>query len=109
MLRDAKEFKKAMLEAKHELELELSPPDDAADADHGDGHADVRARPAPPRLPPHARDPGAVGGGRRPDGPGAAHPTTSRRPSRGSTNLRDQGLITPEEYEAKKAELLSRL
>ena len=28
MLRDAKEFKKAMLEAKHELELELARPDD---------------------------------------------------------------------------------
>ena len=97
MLRDAKDFKKAMLEAKHELELELHaarrwPPIRAAE--RGPGPAPVAPAPAPGR-----RTAPAVRHGRR--GRGAR--------SRASADLRDQGAITPEEYEAKKAELLGRL
>jgi len=85
MLRDAKEFKKAMLEAKHELELELTRP----------VMPPVRAAepvPAAPAATPEidTADEVAAALGRLGE-------------------LRDQGVISPEEFEAKKAELLGRL
>ena len=88
MLRDAKEFKKAMLEAKHDLEIELT-----------------RPTMAPIRAPE----------------PAAAAPTAPAPTPEVDTadevadalgrlgELRDKGIITPEEFEAKKAELLGRL
>ena len=98
MLRDAKDFKKAMLEAKHELELELTrptmPPVRAAD-------------PAPAPAPVPAPVPAA---------PPAPHPrprwtprTRSRTRSRAWASCGTRAIISPEEFEAKKAELLGRL
>lgn len=95
MLRDAKDFKKAMLEAKHELEIELNrptmPPVRSSDAP---GTAATGGTPAPtaPAATPQAdtADEVADALGRLGD-------------------LRDRGILTPEEFEAKKAELLSRL
>ena len=87
MLRDAKDFKKAMLEAKHELELELTRP----------------------TMPPMRSEPA-------PAVPAAPVPTPEIDTSDEVADalarlgdLRDRGVITPEEFEAKKAELLSRL
>ena len=88
MLRDAKDFKKAMLEAKHELELELTRP----------------------TMPPvRATEPA-------PAAPAAPAPTPEIDTADEVAvalarlgELRDQGVITPDEFEAKKAELLARL
>jgi hypothetical protein len=101
MLRDAKDFKKAMLEAKHELELELTRPTMPP--------IQAQAAPAPaPAAPPAA--PAATAAA---PAPVAAPPAMSADDIQASLvklgQMRDQGLITPEEYEAKKQELLDRL
>jgi hypothetical protein len=97
MLIDALDFKKAMLEAKHELEIEIS-------------------RPVMPPLRSGSPSPSAEG-----SGPSAAPaPAPATAPAAMSADdvtkalaqladLRDRGAITPEEYEAKKAQLLARL
>jgi membrane protein YdbS with pleckstrin-like domain len=91
MLRDAKEFKKAMIEAKHELEIEV----------------------ARPVMPPLRSEPVAA-----PPVAQAAPAAVSAPPVAGDEigdaltrlgDLRDRGLITPEEYAAKRTELLDRL
>ena len=112
MLRQPDDFKRAMLDAKHDLELELS---------------GAKPLPAPPiRMPSAPRDPmtGAPpapmsqsSGGSGP--PPSATPTGSARAdltadevtrTLGSlADLRDRGAISAEEYEAKKADLLRRL
>jgi uncharacterized membrane protein YdbT with pleckstrin-like domain len=88
MLRDAKDFKKAMLEAKHELELELTrptmPPVRAAEP--------APAAPAAPAPTPEIDTADEVAAALARLG-----------------ELRDQGVISAEEFEAKKAELLARL
>jgi len=100
MLRDAKDFKKAMLEAKHELELELTrptmPPVRAADP----APAPVAA-PAPEPVPAAPAAP-------------AATPEVDTADEIADAlarlgDLRDKGIISPEEFEAKKTELLGRL
>ena len=103
MLRDAKDFKKAMLEAKHELEIELTRP----------VMPPLRAEPAPVALAgpvrgrPHRPRPAPTGA--RPRRPRRPPRSTGRHGARRLADLRDRGAITPEEYEAKKAELLARL
>jgi hypothetical protein len=100
MLRDAKDFKIAMIEAKHELELELTrptmPPVRAAD-------------PAPAPVAAPAPVPAPVA-------PAAPAPTPEVDTADEVADalarlgdLRDKGIISPEEFEAKKAELLGRL
>ena len=98
MLRDAKDFKKAMIEAKHELELELTrptmPPVRARARARPGAGAGARARRAGcPRA--HAR------GGHRRRG--------RRRARRAWATCGTRAIISPEEFEAKKAELLGRL
>jgi hypothetical protein len=97
MLRDADGFKRAMLDAKHELELELS-----------------GARPMPgPAIrssPPAPAAPAPVSGPL----PGAsAEPRMSAdevtRTLASLADLRDRGAISAEDYEAKKADLLRRI
>jgi hypothetical protein len=96
MLRDAKDFKKAMLEAKHELELELTRPT----------MPPVRAtEPAPAPVPEPL-----------PAAPAAPAPTPEVDTADEVADalarlgdLRDKGIISPEEFEAKKTELLGRL
>jgi PH (Pleckstrin Homology) domain-containing protein/putative oligomerization/nucleic acid binding protein len=124
-LREADDFKRSMLDAKHELEMELS---------------GARPLPSPPlrATPPEASPAGpapspavvapaaaaAVG-----DGPGSAAPSApppaappaaadaSRQMSADDVtrtlaslaDLHERGAISTEEYEAKKADLLSRL
>ena len=88
MLRDAKEFKKAMLEAKHDLEIELTRPT----------MAPIRApEPAPVAPTAPAPTPEVDTADEVADALGRLG------------ELRDKGIITPEEFEAKKAELLGRL
>ena len=99
MLKDADGFKRAMLEAKHELELELS---------------GARPLPSPPLRAPSGPSSGPAPA---PSAAPAAEP--SRRPEMtpdeltrtlaSLADLRDRGAISPEEYEAKKADILRRL
>ena len=97
MLRQPDDFKRAMLDAKHDLELELS-----------------GARPLP--------SPALRAAAPTPTGTPAAAPS-SAAPAPGSSmsaddvtrtlanlaDLRDRGAISADDYEAKKAELLRRL
>ena len=107
MLRKPIAFKKAMLDAKHEFEVDMeragwqpSPPiRDAAPAP-----VDRRARPPPPRGHQPRTD-----SRRQPRQHRARDPDEVTRTLANLADLRDRGAITPEEYEHKKADLLSRL
>ncbi len=104
MLRDAKSFKKAMIEAKHELELELTRPT----------MPPLRSEPAPVAVPA-----APVAAARAPPPPAATAPAVEKDMSTRTDEvadaldrlgeLRDKGLITPEEFDAKKRQLLERL
>jgi len=101
MLRQPDDFKRAMLDAKHELELELS------------GAKPLPSPPmrtgAPVPMPPQAANvaPSA------PPAPSPSRPDMSAdeltRTLANLADLRDRGAISAEEYEAKKADLLGRL
>jgi hypothetical protein len=101
MLRQADDFKRAMLEAKHELELELS---------------GARPLPSPPLRASVAPSP--AGPGPAPVATPAVAPAPARpemtadeltRTLASLADLRDRGAISAEEYEAKKADILRRL
>jgi hypothetical protein len=101
MLRQPDDFKRAMLDAKHELELELS---------------GAKPLPGPPiRMPSAPREPApgvAPAPAPSPASPAARAELTADEVTRtlGSlADLRDRGAISAEEYEAKKADLLRRL
>jgi hypothetical protein len=108
MLRQADDFKRAMLEAKHELELELSgakplpsPPLRASSPpspSSGEAAAPSSAAPVSASASPSA--PAA-----RPE----MTPDELTRTLASLADLRDRGAISAEEYEAKKADLLRRL
>jgi len=92
MLRDADGFKRAMLDAKHELELELS---------------GARPMPGPAiRTAPPAQAPAAAPAA--PDAPSMSADEVTRTLA-SLADLRDRGAISAEEYEAKKADLLHRI
>jgi hypothetical protein len=112
MLRQPDDFKRAMLDAKHDLELELS---------------GAKPLPAPPirmqsaprdpltGAPPAPVSPSSAGSG---GAPSAASTGSARadltadevtRTLGSLADLRDRGAISAEEYEAKKADLLRRL
>jgi hypothetical protein len=95
MLTDARGFKKAMLDAKHELEMDLVRPT----------MPPMRAE-APAPVPAPIPAPVAVAPVHTPeiDTPEEVADAVARL-----GELRDKGLITPEEFEAKKQELLGRL
>ena len=109
MLRKPIVFKKAMLDAKHEFEVDMeragwqpSPPiRDTSSA------LTAAAATSPGGSPSGAQGPTAA--------PAAAPPAARVDPDEVTrtlanlADLRDRGAITPEEYEAKKADLLSRL
>jgi len=110
MLRKPIAFKKAMLDAKHEFEVDMeragwqpSPP--------------IRDSPVAPAAAAAAVTPvGSPAGGTPGPAAAPAPPPTPRadpdevtRTLANLADLRDRGAITPEEYEQKKADLLSRL
>ncbi|HEY4753512.1 MAG TPA: PH domain-containing protein [Candidatus Limnocylindrales bacterium] len=100
MLMEAVEFKKAMLDAKHELEVDLARPTTPPMRAEVPMPAPVPLEPAPAPAPAAA-----------PAAP-SHDATTPEQVADALTRLgglRDQGLITPEEFEAKKQELLGRL
>ncbi len=123
MLRDAKAFKKAMIEAKHELELDIARPTTPP----------LRSEPVPgsstptgaPSTPAAGAAPAAASVAAAAPAPVAPAPAAPVAPApvddvsdrtddvadalNSLGELRDQGLITPEEFDAKKRELLDRL
>ena len=92
MLRDAKAFKKAMLEAKHELEIELARPTAPAMRTPEPAAPAPVAPPAPAPVPDNSMTADEVSA------------AIERL-----VDMRDRGLITPEEFEAKRTEMLGRL
>ncbi len=143
MLRDAKAFKKAMIEAKHELALELERPTAPPIRSTGSGTAVSAATaagqptPTPTPAPTLTGDepaadtaipgwgtseaspatPGPGAGASPASAPQAAPPVASAGQSSGAVadaldrlaDLHDRGVVTDEEFEAKKRELLDRL
>jgi hypothetical protein len=117
MLADAPGFKRQMLDAKHQLEMEYShrpPPSPPFRATESAAAAAQSARPpAPSRSAASApaSSPASV------SAPPPPAPAPSARADAAEitqtlsrlADLRDRGAITPEEYQAKKAELLGRL
>jgi Bacterial PH domain/Short C-terminal domain len=104
MLSDAPGFKRQMMESKHQLEMEVS----------------YRTPPAPPfraSEPPAQAPPPPVASRPAESARSSAPPLSPARADSGEVtqtlsrlaDLRDRGAITPEEYEAKKQELLGRL
>jgi hypothetical protein len=106
MLREPDDFKRTMLDAKHDLELELS---------------GARPMPGPAIRAPSAAEMSAADVARTapPPAPASAAPVPAAGPSMSAddvtrtlanlADLRDRGAISAEEYEAKKADLLGRL
>jgi Bacterial PH domain/Short C-terminal domain len=96
MLRDADGFKRAMLDAKHELELELSGarpmPGPAIRSGGPVAAAQTAAPAAAPAAPPPVMSADEV-----------------TRTLASLADLRDRGAISAEDYEAKKADLLHRI
>ena len=117
MLRDAKSFKKAMLEAKHELEIELGRPTMPPLRAAGDtgmaapGPSPMApaapAPPAPATVAPAAPAPAPAAPAGPPPAAMSGDEVTAALGRLG--DLRDRGIVTPEEFEAKKRELLGRL
>lgn len=99
-LHHAKEFKKAMMTAKHDLQS----------GGDGEDYSSSRRSPEPAAAAP---TPTASAAGI--DVSGGADPTRADTPDEVTAvlgelaKLRDAGTLTAEEYEAKKSELLSRL
>jgi PH (Pleckstrin Homology) domain-containing protein/putative oligomerization/nucleic acid binding protein len=103
MLADAPGFKRAMLEAKHRLEMEMSyrvPPSPPFRA------TEAPSAPPPSRASESIVPPVSSARAAAPTGSSAAEITQTLARL---ADLRDRGAITAEEYEAKKDELLRRL
>ena len=95
------EFKKAMLEAKHEYERDVA---------GGSYDAGPPLRTAPVgTFPPASPDPDATSVTAAPAAAPDDDPDEIARTLANLADLRDRGAISAEEYEAKKQDLLSRL
>jgi hypothetical protein len=113
MLNSPKEFKKTMLTQKHALETEFMSPQPPTPPLRASAEQAPAAPPAPQPQPAPQIVPA------QPAATGDAEPTSDPAPGNESlevtqtlarlSDLRDQGAITPEEYEQKKSELLGRL
>jgi uncharacterized membrane protein YdbT with pleckstrin-like domain len=98
-MRAPAEFRRAMLDQKMEFEQ--------ADARHI-AEAVRAAAPAPPTPATEVTVPIPAAPPPPPPAPAPAVPTVDER-LRSLAKLRDDGLLTPEEFEAKKAELIDQL
>jgi hypothetical protein len=102
MIRSPIRFKKAMLDAKHEYEVDMERSGWAPSPPSG------RMLPRPPRRAGMRRRRSRMRR-RRPPARSARDPDEVTRTLASLADLRDRGAISAEEYEAKKGELLSRL
>ncbi len=104
LLTDPVGFKRAMMDAKRDLEYDLARPRMPAPPIRTDAPALVpTAAPPGPAPTPVAPPRGPAGGAEHADGEDVTKTLAAL------ADLRDRGAITPEEYEAKKAQLLARL
>jgi len=122
MLREPDDFKRTMLDAKHDLELELSGarpmPSPAIRTPSASAAADTEVRSGRPSVAPVPTPPAPAAPTPAPAAPAAAA-AAAAQPSMSAdqvtrtlanlADLRDRGAISAEEYEAKKADLLGRL
>jgi hypothetical protein len=104
MLRKPIAFKKAMLDAKHEFEVDMERSGWQPGPPIRDGAPTANAAGAAT-----AATPGATGAAPSAPPTPKADPDEVTRTLANLADLRDRGAITPEEYELKKADLLSRL
>ncbi len=127
MIKDPVEFKKQMLDAKHEFEVDMerqgwapSPPARAAgDGGTASSDAPTTTTPLPAATPAAPAPPVTPAVAAAPDVAAAAQPASPAPPDLSPdevtrtlaslADLRDRGAISAEEYEAKKADLLGRL
>jgi hypothetical protein len=115
MLADAPGFKRQMLDAKHQLEMEMAyrvPPSPPFRAEPGPATGGEPYRGQLAGAPPPAPPSGAESSGAGPSVSAeerAANAAEITQTLARLADLRDRGAITPEEYEAKKDELLGRL
>ncbi|HEX5013687.1 MAG TPA: PH domain-containing protein [Candidatus Limnocylindrales bacterium] len=113
-LRQADDFKRAMLDAKHELELELSGSRPLPSPPLRATSADAPTAAAPPPSPAPAAAAASAGGPSSPVAQAAPPPPHMSaddvtRTLASLADLHERGAISTEEYEAKKADLLRRL
>jgi hypothetical protein len=120
-LRQADDFKRSMLDAKHELELELSGGRPLPSPPLRAPSPDAPSTPSSPPPAPAVAAAAAPGATEATGGPSpASSPPTSSPPPQMSADdvtrtlasladLHERGAISTEEYEAKKADLLRRL
>jgi hypothetical protein len=122
MIQDPITFKKAMLDAKHEYELEMSrgplpvspplraapeAPPERSPEPVSDETSSVNVPPPAPAAPPPPPAP--------PPSPASDPPEARMSPDEVTrtlaslADLRDRGAISPEDYEQKKADLLGRI
>ena len=106
MLRQADDFKRAMLEAKHELELELSGARPMPGPAIRTGPPAAAMAPTAPAAAPSPAPAPAVSSSPAPPSMSADDVT---RTLANLADLRDRGAISAEDYEAKKSDLLRRL
>jgi len=112
MIRRPIAFKKAMLDAKHEAEVEMEQAGWAPSPPIRDGAAPAPGGPSgPPTEPVGTPVPAMATAGAAAAAPAAPPPDPAEitRTLNSLADLRDRGAISPEEYETKKAELLGRL
>jgi hypothetical protein len=92
-------FKRAMMDAKHDLEMELSGARPLPSPAMRAAGPTMNPVPAPSATPPASP----------PSPPNAMSSDDVTRTLASLADLRDRGAISPDEFEAKKAELLRRL
>jgi hypothetical protein len=112
MIRRPIAFKKAMLDAKRDAEVEIERAGWAPSPPIRDGAAPSPGGPSgPPTEPVGAPSPALATAAAPAPAPAApaADPDEVTRTLNSLADLRDRGAISPEEYESKKAELLGRL
>jgi PH (Pleckstrin Homology) domain-containing protein/putative oligomerization/nucleic acid binding protein len=111
MIRRPIAFKKAMLDAKREAEVDIERAGWAPSPPIRNGAAPVPGGPSGPPTEPVGAPSPALATATAPAAPSAppADPDEVTRTLNSLADLRDRGAISPEEYESKKAELLGRL
>jgi uncharacterized membrane protein YgcG len=112
MLRDAKGFKIAMVDAKHQLEMDLGRPEAMSGGPGGSGGGqpaggDTGTHGAGGSWAPAPAAPAAQASSAQVQAPMSSDEVARALDRLG--DLRDRGIVTPEEFEAKKRELLARL
>jgi hypothetical protein len=112
MIRSPIVYKKKMLDAKHEYEVDMERSGWAPTPPIREGAAPSTGATMPPAVsaaaPPTAPATAPVAPAPAP-APAASDPGEVTRTLASLADLRDRGAISPEEYERKKADLLARL